>query len=79
MPKRGESEIGDVSLDAGTAASGAVSTQAVLNFIDLAGSEKASIHDSGLNTSVPIGATVRNPSPFGSTHRSSSNNKMMDP
>lgn len=53
-----------------------VSTQAVLSFIDLAGSERASIHDAvSSGASVPIGASVRNPSNFGSTHRSSSNNK----
>ena len=57
-------------------ASSTVSTQAVLNFIDLAGSERASIHDGvSSGTSVPIGASVRNPSNFGTTHRSTSNNK----
>ena len=49
-----------------------ISTQAVINFIDLAGSERASVHETGDCTSVPLGATVRNPSPFGSTARSSS-------
>ena len=52
-----------------------ISTQATLNFIDLAGSERANIHDSYSKTSVPVGATIRNPSPYGSTHRSNSNNK----
>lgn len=49
-----------------------ISTQAVINFIDLAGSERASVHETGDSASIPVGATVRNPSPFGSTHRSSS-------
>ena len=52
-----------------------ISTQAILNFIDLAGSERANIHDSSSKTSVTVGATIRNPSPYGSTHRSNSNNK----
>ena len=45
------------------------------NFIDLAGSERASIHETGAVTSVPIGATIRNPSPFGSTNQISTKNK----
>ena len=50
-----------------------ISTQAVINFIDLAGSERASVHETeGASSSVTGGATVRNPSPFGTTARSSS-------
>ena len=79
MPRR-DPEVGvdddKSALSNDAPASSTVSTQAVLNFIDLAGSERASIHDaSSSSTSVPIGASVRNPSNFGSTHRSSSNNK----
>ena len=77
MPRR-DPEVGvdddKSALSNDAPASSTVSTQAVLNFIDLAGSERASIHDVS-STSVPIGASVRNPSIFGSTHRSSSNNQ----
>ena len=45
---------------------GAISTQAVLNFIDLAGSERASIHEaSGSANNNQMGQTSRQQSPFG--------------
>ena len=78
MPKRGDSAAAGAldddqksALSQETGPPAAASTQAVLNFIDLAGSERASIHETASKASVPVGATIRNPSPFGSTHRSS--------
>ena len=51
---------------------GAISTQAVLNFIDLAGSERASIHEaSGSANNNQMGQAVRQQSPFGQAHRAS--------
>ena len=61
MPKR-DSEGGNDDDRSALSDNGATvfSTQATLNFIDLAGSERASIHEASNKSSVPIGATVRN-------------------
>ena len=61
MPKKDSAEgVVDDDLSALSADGAIVSTQAVLNFIDLAGSERANIHDSGSKSSAPMGATIRN-------------------
>jgi len=78
MPKRNPNDSVGLEDDQKSSISqeAMASTQAIINFIDLAGSERASVHEGmAKKTSVPIGATVRNPSPFGSTARSNSNNK----
>ena len=75
MPKKDYEGGNDDDTSALSAENTVISTSAVLNFIDLAGSERANIHDSSSKASVPIGATIRNPSPYGSTHRSNSGNQ----
>ena len=76
MPKKDNEGGNDDDISALSADGMVVSTAAILNFIDLAGSERANIHDTPSKSSVPIGATIRNASPYGSTHpRSNSNNK----
>ena len=76
MPKRDdEGGIDDDKSALSTDGAAIMSTQAVLNFIDLAGSERASIHEASSKSSVPVGATIRNQSPYGSTHPRSNSNK----
>lgn len=76
MPKMDQEGGNDDDISGLSADNTVISTSAVLNFIDLAGSERANIHDSSSKASIPIGATIRNPSPYGSTHRSNSGNNV---
>lgn len=78
MPKMKEHAEGVIEddLSALSADNNIISTQAVLNFIDLAGSERANIHDPIGKSNLTMGASIRNSSPYASqTQRSNSNNR----